>query len=323
MPRQQDVDPFLRPQRVHFRSQTPREGNRVPRAARRNTGRQLRTSLHATPGQHDRSPGSTGWACPPGRAANCPRRAVDIDGEDARAQGAPKLSCRVACPRPRPCPHPPAGRSSAAVHRPPVRPRPCGLPYSADQACNTHSNTVVPRHGISSFGPPIRRLFPAAGITPKTSLTGSSGHAVPALCGGSTRVEWLRAKIGFAWPNVHPYFHAATALETNNSHLIISTLRLPHPSFRPWTFDIRHCANGSRCPSARLCRPWPVSRCPSGCSCVLAGGCAASTNSPLTPVAACAPGTWPARFRWATSSAQMLTAISGTVCEPIWMPSGA
>ena len=34
------------------------------------------------------------------------------------------------------------------------------------------------------------------------------------------------------------------------------------------------------------------------------------------------PGTWP-RLRWATSSAQMLTAISGTVCEPMSMPSGA
>lgn len=35
------------------------------------------------------------------------------------------------------------------------------------------------------------------------------------------------------------------------------------------------------------------------------------------------PGTKPLRLRWETNSAQMLTAISGTVCEPISMPSGA
>src|SRR4029077_17883228 len=34
------------------------------------------------------------------------------------------------------------------------------------------------------------------------------------------------------------------------------------------------------------------------------------------------PGTWP-RLRCAINSAQMLTAISGTVCEPMSIPSGA
>ena len=35
------------------------------------------------------------------------------------------------------------------------------------------------------------------------------------------------------------------------------------------------------------------------------------------------PGTRPPRFRWAINSARMLMAISGTVCDPISIPSGA